>query len=187
MLSRMNCYILIGGRSRRMGASKSALFLDRVVAAAMPVFDAVLAAHRSDGDAPASIPTLFEEPHEGEAAVFGVLRVLRDAQAPCFILAVDYPLITTDVLRYLRERGGVPVWNGHVQPLCAVWQPSVLPRIEQRIAEGLYDLHGAIEQEIIPESELRARFPGEPLMNVNTPEELQEAERIHGQGFLPSR
>jgi molybdopterin-guanine dinucleotide biosynthesis protein A len=183
----MNCYILIGGRSRRMGVSKAALFLDRIVAAATPVFDELVAAHRRDGDAPASIRTLFDDPHEEEAAIFGVLRVLRDARAPCFILATDYPLITAGVLRYLRDRGGVPVWNGHVQPLCAVWQPSILPRVEQRIAEGLYDLRALIEQEIIPESELRALFPGEPLMNVNTPEELEEAERHHGQGFFPSR
>ena len=34
--------------------------------------------------------------------------------------------------------------------------------------------------------ELRARFAGEPLMNVNTPQELEEAERIYGR-FLASR
>jgi molybdopterin-guanine dinucleotide biosynthesis protein A len=36
------------------------------------------------------------------------------------------------------------------------------------------------EQAIIAESVLRARFPGEPLMNVNTPEELEAAERLYG-------
>ena len=32
--------------------------------------------------------------------------------------------------------------------------------------------------DVIEEDELRARFSGEPLMNVNTPEELEEAERL---------
>jgi hypothetical protein len=41
-------------------------------------------------------------------------------------------------------------------------------------------LRGIRERDIIPESELRQRFAGEPLMNVNTPEELGEAERLYG-------
>lgn len=176
----MNVYILTGGRSRRMGESKMELFLDRVLAAARPVFEDAIAVQRH-GDEALYFRTIFEEPHEHEGAIFGVQCALRDAGAKCFILAVDYPLITTDVLRYLRDREGVPEWNGRAQPLCAVWDPAVLARIEQRIAAGARDLHGAIEQEIIPESELRPRFAGEPLLNVNTREEWERA-----QGFLAS-
>jgi molybdopterin-guanine dinucleotide biosynthesis protein A len=183
----MNCYILIGGRSRRMGVSKTALFLDRVAAAAAPVFEEVVAVQRRGGEPAPSLRTIFEPAHDDEAAVFGVARALADATGRCFLLAVDYPLISVELLEYLARDGRVPVWNGRAQPLCAVWDCALLPRIEERIAAGIYDLHGLIEQEIIPEPELRARFPGEPLLNVNTPEELQEAERRHGQGFLPSR
>jgi molybdenum cofactor guanylyltransferase len=166
----MNAYILIGGRSRRMGVSKSELFLDRVVAAAMPVFDELIAVQRFGGDA-ATIPTIFEESHELDGAIFGVARALRDARDRGFILAVDYPYITSEVLRYLRDDGRVPVWDGRAQPLCAVWDCSALPRIEERIARGALDLQSLIDREMIPESELRARFSGEPLRNVNTPEE----------------
>ena len=154
-----------------MGTSKSALFLDRIVDAARPVFDEVFAVQRPDGEA-ASIPTIFEELHEGDGAIYGLLAALRHARSRAFILAVDYPLITSDALRFIRDRGGVPVWNGRAQPLCAVWDAAQLPRIEQHIAEGKLDLHGLIEQEMIPEPELRAALSGEPLMNVNTPEEL---------------
>jgi len=183
----MNCYILIGGRSQRMGMSKTALFLDRIVAAAGPVFAEVIAVQRSGGEAASSIRTIFEAAHDDEAAVFGLARALADAPGRCFVLAVDYPLMSSELLAYLARDGRVPAWDGRTQPLCAVWDPSVLPRVERRIADRLYDLHGLIEQEIIPEPELRARFPGEPLLNVNTPEELQEAERRHGQRFLSSR
>jgi molybdopterin-guanine dinucleotide biosynthesis protein A len=175
----MNCYILIGGRSTRMGASKTALFLPRIVAAARLIFDELIAVQRAGGDA-AAIRTIFEEPHEGAGPVFGVERALRDAGARAFVLAVDYPLITSEVLRHLRDRGGVPVWQGLPQPLCAVWDPAMLPHIEERVARGVLDLQGLVRQEIIPEAELRARFGGEPLMNVNTPEELERAERLHG-------
>ena len=177
----MNAYVLTGGVSSRMGASKVELFLDRIVAAAAPVFDEVLAVQRAGG-AVLPIRTICEEVHEGRAPVFGVIAALRHAAAKCFILAVDYPLITSGVLRFLRDREGVPMWDGHPQPLCAVWDVSALPRLESRIGRREYDLRGAIHQDIIPETVLRERFGGEVLMNVNTPEEWER-----GQRFLASR
>jgi molybdopterin-guanine dinucleotide biosynthesis protein A len=175
----MNAYILIGGRSRRMGASKTALFLERVIAAAAPVFDEVVAVQRSGGEA-ARIRTIFEEPHDDEAPLFGVACALRDAGARCFVLAVDYPLISSEVLRHLRDDGRVPLWDGQPQLLCAVWDVGALPRIEARMARRQFDLRGLIDREMIAESELRARFGGEPLRNVNTPEEWQEAMKLYG-------
>jgi molybdopterin-guanine dinucleotide biosynthesis protein A len=166
----MNAYILIGGRSRRMGTSKTDLFLDRIVAAAAPVFEEVIAVQRTNGDA-ASIRTIFEEPHEYEAPIFGVARALRDARDRAFLLAVDYPYLTSDVLRFLRDDTRTPIWDARPQPLCSVWEAHALSRIEAHIAQQRFDLHGLIEREMIPESELRARFNGEPLRNVNTPEE----------------
>ncbi|HEX6158935.1 MAG TPA: NTP transferase domain-containing protein, partial [Thermoanaerobaculia bacterium] len=79
----MNCYILIGGRSRRMGQSKAALFLDRIAAAARPLFDEVVAVQRPGGER-ASIRTIFEEPHEHDGAIFGIARALDDAKGRCF-------------------------------------------------------------------------------------------------------
>ena len=163
-----------------MGASKVALFLDRIVAAARPVFDDVIAVERANGATYGTLRTIAEKPHEHEAPIFGVARALEHAKDRCFILAVDYPLITSDVLRFLRDRAALAEWNGKPQMLCAVWDVALLPRIEERIAQGRFDLHGLLETEIIPEEELRRRFRGEPLMNVNTPEELERAERLHG-------
>ena len=159
----MNCYVLTGGCSSRMGQSKPEMFLERVTAAARGAFDEVIIVDRA-----------FEGPHEHEGPIFGIRAALQHQQASCFILAVDYPLITAEVLRYLRDRGGVPVWRGKPQPLCAVYDASLQALIESRIAQHRFEVRGVIE-EVIPESELRARFAGEPLLNVNTPEELQEA------------
>jgi molybdopterin-guanine dinucleotide biosynthesis protein A len=185
----VNAYVLVGGRSSRMGTSKASLFLDRVVAAARPVFEEVLAVQRSDGE-PLPLRTIFEEPHEGEGALFGLERALRDARGRCFVIAVDYPLVTPELLRDLATKfeasaaaALVPEWDGHPQPLCAGFDASLLSLVERRIAMGELSLRGLIREagaEIIPEAELRARHPGEPLMNVNTPEELEAAERLDG-------
>jgi molybdopterin-guanine dinucleotide biosynthesis protein A len=180
----VNCYILIGGRSRRMGRPKEELFLDRVARAAADVFERVIAVQRNGGAA-ASIETIYESPHDDQAPVFGVARALEHAQERCFILAVDYPLITPAILRYLRERFEsssplllAPIWSGKTQMLCGGYDSALLPRIEQRIAATRYDLRGLAsesEAEILDENELRAKFDGEPLMNVNTVEEWSVA------------
>lgn len=186
----MKCYILIGGLSSRMGRSKADLFLDRVVAAARPVFDELVLVHRSVGEVHPLLRTIFEEPHEGMAPIFGVARALRDANAKCFILGVDYPLLTTDVLRELASRFErtacallVPMWSGRPQVLCAGYGVALLPELDARIADGRIELKRLIHETaavILAEDELRTRFPGEPLMNVNTPEELKEAEARYG-------
>jgi molybdopterin-guanine dinucleotide biosynthesis protein A len=145
-----------------MGRSKRELFLDRVLAVAGEVFDEVIVVDRA-----------FEGAHDDEGPIFGIRAALQHAQqGRCFILAVDYPLITAEVLRYVRDRGGVPLWRGRPQPLCAVYDASLLPEIERRIARRQFEVRGLIEEE------LPVRFDGEPLLNVNTPQELQEAQAI---------
>ena len=188
----MKCYILVGGGSTRMGRPKIDLpfggstFLGRILAAAKPVFESVAAVQRAGGGAVASLHTIYEPEHELQAPVFGLWRALQDAQERCFVLAIDYPLLTSEVLRYLSRRVSqsdaamvVPRWNGKLQMLCAGYSPSILPRFKPRIDSGQFNLRGLTDDlEEIEESELRARFSGEPLMNVNTPEELEEAERL---------
>jgi len=171
----VNAYVLVGGHSRRMGTSKSALFLDRIVEAARPVFDEVVAVQRFGGEA-MPIATIFEEPHDGDGVIFGVARALEHARSRAFILAVDYPLITSDVLAFLRDDGRVPLWDGEPQLLCAVWDAASLPRLRERIARRRYDLRSAVERDMIGEAALRARFRGEPLRNVNTVEEWKAAQ-----------
>ena len=188
----MNCYILIGGASSRMGRSKVDLtfggstFLRRMLDAAKPVFDDVIAVQRAGGAEAKAIRTIYEPPHELQAPVFGLWSALQDAGDRCFVLAIDYPLITSDVLRYLAARASasaaamvVPTWNGKLQMLCAGYSPAILPQFGPRIAAGQLNLRGLTDDiDIIAENELRERFAGEPLMNVNTPHELREAERL---------
>jgi molybdopterin-guanine dinucleotide biosynthesis protein A len=117
-----------------------------------------------------------------------VARSLDHARARCFILGVDYPLITAEILRHLRERFErskallvAPVWSGKTQMLCAGYAPELLARIEERIGARRYDLRSVAaegEAEIVAEDALRAMFAGEPLMNVNTPEEMDRMRRL---------
>lgn len=174
----MHGYILIGGRSQRMGESKVELFLPRVAAAAHQAFDAVFAVQRFGGLAAEGVETLYEPPHEESAPAFGLLAALEHARARCVVLAVDYPAVTVDVLRLLVARVEAsqaaivaPRWDGRLQPLFAGYDAAaVAPRLASRIAAGRLDLHGLLAEagaEVVEELPV--------VRNVNTPEELQEA------------
>ena len=163
-----------------MGRSKTDLFLPRVVAAAAPLFDDVVAVQRR-GEPSLSIRTIHEGEHPDAAPVFGLVCALEDATGPAFVMAVDYPLVTTaaltEILRHFEASSAlmsVPIWRGIPQPLCAGYRPGVLPLIRDRIEKGKLDLIGLMKDA------LAATFPfdGRELMNVNTPDELAKAERV---------
>lgn len=185
------------GRSKLDLPFAGSTFLERIAAAARGAFDRVLAVQRAGAEPVRGIETIFEEEHEERAPVFGVARALADARERCFILAIDYPLLTAELLRDLRERFErspapmlVPIAQGRPQLLCAGYAPELAPRVAARIAAGRYDLRGLLDEagaEMIAEDEWRARHRGEPLLNVNTTRELEEAERHERQGFLASR
>lgn len=196
----MHCYVLAGGRSTRMGVPKAALefagstFLDRIVSAAAAAFDEVVAVVRPHEPRlrAASLPSLrsINEPeHDDEGAIFGLARALADAPDRCFVVAVDYPLVTVDLLRLLRRRFEssrspmlVPVHHGVPQTLCAGYAPEMRARVEAKLAARDYALRPlATDGEPFP-------WDGPELMNVNTPAELEEARSAYGQqGLLSSR
>ncbi|HEX3109455.1 MAG TPA: molybdenum cofactor guanylyltransferase [Thermoanaerobaculia bacterium] len=180
----MNAYILVGGRSRRMGEPKTAVrfgdttLLGRVFAAADGAFDRVIAVQRPGGDAVA-IETIFEEPHADEAPIFGVAAAIRHAKAKCFVIAVDYPLLATEALRDLAERFEasvapmlVPVWNGVAQVLCAGYAPAILPEIDAGLAARKYDLQS------LTSAADRIEVSGDTWRSVNTIEELEEVRAL---------
>ena len=190
----MNCYILCGGKSSRIGRPKQGLelggksFLQLVHQASASVFETVIAVTKS-GRSADGLPVIHEAETELAAPILGLARAAEDAGgAPFFALAVDYPLMTADLLRFLRERFEVsdgdivaPRFAGKVHVLCAGYGPSVRTSIVKKIGRGDYRLQGLLnlhQAEIIEPEELD-RF-GDALLNVNTPEDLEKARTSHG-------
>jgi molybdopterin-guanine dinucleotide biosynthesis protein A len=199
----MNCYLLVGGLSSRMGVPKFDVVLDgttfgaRVVEAARAAFDDVIAVERFGGGERAGLRTIFEDEHEGRGSIFGLQRALRDAgESRFWLLAIDYPLIDARILRDLRGRFErepaasmlIPLWDGQRQMLCAGYSPSMAPQVGRSIRRGELTLRALIDERavLVPEAELRADHPGEPLLNVNDPADLERARRLH-ERIEPSR
>jgi molybdopterin-guanine dinucleotide biosynthesis protein A len=158
--------------------------LGRVVGAAGGAFERVIAVQRADGAA-AGIETIYEDSHDDEAPIFGVVAAIRHANAKCFVIAVDYPLLSAEALRDLaalfeasQAPMFVPVWNGVPQVLCAGYAPALLPQIDAKLAARQYELQslaGAAE---------RVEVSGETWRSVNTIEELEEVRRWYEQQRL---
>lgn len=199
----MRCYILAGGASRRMGTQKESLtlggrsFLERVASAAAEAFEEAVLVTRSSSPAPpvsfAIGRILTDQPHDETAPIFGLHRALDDASARgadrSWILAVDYPLISAELLAYLRSQFEssdaemfVPVVSGQPQMLCAGYAVTLLPAIRLRIDAGEYRIRGLAQSfraQFLPEQAIASRFDPAGLRSVNTPEEFQELRRLH--------
>ncbi len=191
----MICYLLAGGLSSRMGIPKAAVaiggrtFEERAVSAARNAFGGVVAVERAGGPAHDGIRTIFEEPHEERGAIFGLARALDDAGgSPFWLLAIDYPLVTAELLSDLRgrfeasgARALIPFWDGAPQMLCGGYTAGIAPWIAAALRSGDLRLRALLDEPgvaTVPESVLRAHHAGEPLMNVNDPADLERAREI---------
>jgi molybdopterin-guanine dinucleotide biosynthesis protein A len=116
------------------------------------------------------------------APIHGLARALEEVSDRLFVLAVDLPVVANEVIRAIAERSlasraaaVVPLADGRLQPLSAVWRRSVLPAALARIERGELSLHGLAEEigaEIVAEEIWRALDPsGNSFANINTIEE----------------
>ncbi|MGK2858178.1 MAG: molybdenum cofactor guanylyltransferase [Thermoanaerobaculia bacterium] len=193
----MNCYVLAGGLSSRMGTDKWSIeidgvtFADRVIGAAGSVFEQVYVVTKK-GRGEFSAPVLHEANDQVAAPIIGLDCALDHAAGDaCWILGIDYPLVTAAVLSYLRERFessgaeiAVPEFASKLHMLCAGYRATTAASVKAKIAEGRLALKGLVDAHralVIREDEIVARFGRGVLMNVNTPGDLDEARKHHAE------
>ena len=130
----------------------------------------------------------------GAGALGGIHAALTAVSAaapgPVLCVAWDLPFLTAPLLQaliagaraapfdaYLPESGG----PRGVEPLCAVYGPRCLPAIARAIAAGdlrAIAFHGAVRVGTLPLARVRALGdPGRFFFNLNTPLDLERAER----------
>jgi molybdopterin-guanine dinucleotide biosynthesis protein A len=175
-------YVLVGGRSSRMGRDKALLpFRGGVLVSA--IADAVSEAagtctlvgdpERYSGLAYRVLPDLYP----GEGPLGGIVTALRDSTADWnLIVACDMPALDGSFLARIRDeaiRAGADVLlpagpGGRPEPLCSVYHRRVLGHVEGAFARGVRKISEAVaglRLTVFPIAEV-ARF-----QNVNTPED----------------
>ena len=127
-----------------------------------------------------------EDEQPGLGPVAGLAVGLAAVTRPlAFAVSCDAPFVDPLVVAHLVAQcqppyaAVVPLWEGRLQPLHAVYRADNAPLLRQLLAEGRrrpVDLFAEVPTLELPEAEIRALDPdGLTFMNTNTPEEWERA------------
>jgi molybdopterin-guanine dinucleotide biosynthesis protein A len=185
--------IVAGGRSSRMGREKAAetlrgrTILSRIMSVLTPQVETILI--NANGDASrfsiAGLSVVADLRQEVGTPLAGLHTALSLGRAEGYdaVLTVpsDAPFLPSDLVARLvaAERpAAIAASGGQAHYLTGLWSPGLLGKIEHALAQArlprLQDWVRDCEAAIVawPSN------PYDPFFNVNTPEELAEAEQI---------
>jgi molybdopterin-guanine dinucleotide biosynthesis protein A len=171
--------LLVGGSSTRFGTPKAlARFQDETLAERAwrtlgEACDERLAFGKAD-ELELPFP-INDDETDTRAPVAGLVAGLRAAMHElCVVLPVDCPLVTAALLRELADAcHDVDVAVPQTGPLPGAYRRTALPVLQRRLAAERLSLRDALAELATRTVELDWRL----LVNVNTPDDLLEAER----------
>jgi molybdopterin-guanine dinucleotide biosynthesis protein A len=187
--------LLAGGRGQRMGGGDKPLrllhgrpLLDHAIARIRPQVGAMVL--NANGDparfAAYGLPVVADPLPDHPGPLAGILAGMRWAAARgvADVLSVptDTPFLPPDLAaRLAAGRGAMPLAcaasGGWTHPVIGLWPTALADALEAAMRAGIRKIdrwtaeHGVVAVEFSIE-------PFDPFFNVNTPEELAEAERL---------
>ncbi len=178
----LNAYILTGGSSRRFSSDKAVCmingttFIDKIFNTIQGDFIHTY----SVGKKPYSGKMEFlPDFSDCQAAMVGIITALRHTSSPWnFIISVDTPYITSDVIDTLKKEAVgrdnivIPSVNGRIFPLCGFYHQNCLIHFEKAFSVDNYTLTDVISP-LNPEVVDLSHFSME-LTNINTQEQLHQ-------------
>lgn len=187
--------IQAGGQSSRMGRDKALVPL-----AGRPMIAHVLARVTGLGDEtlvttnnPDALEflelSLVTDEEPGAGALPGLLTALKAARGDTvLVVACDMPFVNRLLLEHLLELAPgadvvVPRWNDVYQTMQAVYaRKKCLKAVQDALEQGeqrMISFYPQVKVRIVPPDEVAEYDPsGRSFFNVNTPEDLTEAERF---------
>ena len=198
----LSVVIQAGGESRRMGRDKALIpflgrpLIERVIARVSYLADEILVTTNRPQDYQFLSLPLFRDVIPDRGALGGLYTALHAASQPLVaVVACDMPFVQPELLAYERDLllnsmidAVIPKTEGGTEPFYAIYRrDSCLPQIlialqaeKWRVDSWFSRVHiRFLNQEEIFQFDPR----GLAFNNVNTPEELAEAERIAAQDF----
>lgn len=124
----------------------------------------------------------------GEGSLGGIHAALAHAGTDVLLVAWDMPFVSAGLLRALRERSAeadavLPRSDSKrgMEPLCAFYGAACLPAIERRLDAGdrrVISFFSEVRVAHLDEAEVRRHGdPARLFLNINTPHDLELAER----------
>ena len=194
--------IQAGGRSGRMGRDKALVplagrpLITHVLERAAPLGDEVLVTTNSPDDYAFLGLRLVPDERPGDGALAGLQTALRAARHEVvLVLACDLPFLCVPLLQHMlglaaQAEAVLPRWRGELEPLHAIYRRTCLPAVDLALAEGrqrMISFLPAIRSTILEEDQVATFDPqGLTFFNINTPADLQTAERILASAAPPA-
>jgi molybdenum cofactor guanylyltransferase len=187
---RLGAIVLAGGRSSRMGAPKALLdwhggtLVRRVTGILQRIADPVVLVHADGQELPAlpGVERVADRapdrgPLEGMAAG---LRAVAGRCPAVFVSGTDLPLLHPDLVLALAAGRGehdvaVPVADGRVHHLCAVYGSDLLSAVERQLAGDRLRVGLLLEAIDVLRLDASALPHPESLRNLNTDAEYRRA------------
>ncbi len=176
-------FVLVGGKSSRMGRDKACLAWDGGTLAqhAAQIVVGACGSAALVGD-PARYGSLgyrvFADRFPGCGPMGGIATALSVSSAEWnLVIGCDMPALTSEALGLLLAEAArtdgksiLPLGAGGPEPLCAAYHRDCLPALEKAISEARLKM-----KDIVPELEPRfmAGFDPASFTNLNTPEDLE--------------
>ena len=194
LLPQFDAILLAGGQSRRMGRDKAT-----IVVGGKPLWRRQLETLRAtrphalfisgpvDGSYPGCDCEMIPDRVSGRGPLAGLSAGLRRTNSPwLLVLAIDLPRMTPAFLVSLvrlaarESRGVVPMEDGRLHPLAAVYPRVCAPLVEEGLLQGRGSLH-----EFVSLAEERGMVRTLPVAteqadlfeNINSPEDLERFEK----------
>jgi molybdopterin-guanine dinucleotide biosynthesis protein A len=189
--------IQAGGESRRMGQDKALLpfqgrtLIERVLGRVAHLADEVLVTtNKPENYTFLGLP-LAPDVIPGRGALGGLYTALSAAAQPLVaVVACDMPFVSSDLLGFERDLllqssydAAIPRTSGGTEPFHAVYRrEGCLPHVEAVIQAEKWRVdawYAKANVRLLSPEETRPYDPGGlAFWNVNTPEELAEAEKM---------
>lgn len=190
----VGAYILVGGKSTRMGRAKALLPF-----AGMPLVVHVAKLAQAVADAPVLVGSterysdlgfrVIPDETGSVGPLGGILTALRTTEREWnLILGCDLPFLTREWLEFLvaRAMGStadavVPVNERGYEPLCAMYRKQADRAISAAVNRGVRKITDALADLTLARIEPAEWKPFDPhgrlFKNINTPAEYEEARR----------
>jgi molybdenum cofactor guanylyltransferase len=188
--------IQAGGQSRRMGRDKGLVLLDgrplvrHLLDRVADLGDEILVTTNRPEDYAFLGVQLASDAAPGAGALSGLRTALRTAHGEkVLVLACDMPFVDRSLLMHLIELAPqadvvIPRPAGEYEPLHAVYDKGCLPEIEASLEAGdmrMISFFPRVRILAVEDDELDRFDPDRrSFFNVNTPDELAQAERLLG-------
>ncbi len=186
-------YVLVGGKSSRLGIDKALLEFKGKLLAARVAEVVQAAAGRVTVVGPVEKYRhlglrVIPDPVENFGPLAGVLAALEDSESPWnLVTACDMPYLDAAFLNFLFEEAraaGADVLlpvdaEGNPQPLCAVYSLEARSTIRRRLEQGVHKITRAFEGlgvgELAPDRYAHFDPEGRIFTNLNTMEDVRGA------------